>query len=63
VASNLFYCGSVLITAHGPSIVRFTRDGRELIFRTYDNARIVYTAGEYYDYDELPKEMGEPWNQ
>ena len=57
----MIYCSSVVISAHGPSIVRFTRDGRELVFRTYDNARVVYTAGEYYD--ELPKEMGEPWNQ
>ena len=57
----MIYCASVVISAHGPSIVRFTRDGRELVFRTYDNARVTYTAGEYYD--ELPKEMGEPWNQ
>lgn len=50
------YCARVLITVYGPSIVRFTRCDRELIFCTYDNARVVYTAGEYYDYDELPKE-------
>lgn len=54
----MIYCSSVVISAHGPSIVRFTRDGRELIFRTYDNARVVYTAGEYYTLDQLPKELG-----
>ncbi len=51
-----FFCASVLITVYGPSIVRFTRDGRELIFRTYDNAAVQFTAGEYYTLDELPKE-------
>lgn len=55
MASKLFYCASVLITVYGPSFVHFTRDGRELIFRTYDNARVVYTAGEYYDEHDLPR--------
>lgn len=52
----MIYCSSVVISAHGPSIVRFTQGGRERVFRTYDNSSVTFTAGEYYDYDELPKE-------